>query len=55
MTVRLVTATGLGAWFLWLALRGLGPDAGRAWARRTFLYSLLYLAVLFTVLAVDAF
>jgi len=52
--IYLATAAGLGAWFLVLALRGLKPGAGSVWARGTFLYSLLYLAVLFSVLVIDA-
>ena len=44
----------LGGGFLVLALRGLRKDAGAPLARRTMLYSLVYLCVLFGVLVADA-
>jgi heme O synthase-like polyprenyltransferase len=44
----------LGGGFLILALRGLRQDAGAPLARRTMLYSLVYLCVLFAVLVADA-
>jgi protoheme IX farnesyltransferase len=53
MTYALV-AIVLGGGFLVLALRGLRPDAGAPLARRTMLYSLVYLTVLFGVLVADA-
>jgi heme O synthase-like polyprenyltransferase len=37
-----------------MALRGLRADAGAVLARRTMLYSLVYLSVLFAVLVADA-
>ena len=53
-TVYLLTACALGAVFLALAIEGLRRAAGGAWARRTFLYSIVYLTVLVTVLLLDA-
>jgi heme o synthase len=44
----------LGARFVWLALRLLRTPDDRATARRTFLYSLLYLALLFAAMGVDS-
>jgi protoheme IX farnesyltransferase len=49
-----LVAIVLGAGFLALALRGLRHDAGPVLARRTMLYSLVYLSVLFAVLVADA-
>jgi len=49
-----VVAIVLGGGFLVLALRGLREDAGAPLARRTMLYSLVYLCVLFGVLVADA-
>jgi protoheme IX farnesyltransferase len=49
-----VAALVLGAGFLAMALRGLRADAGAVLARRTMLYSLVYLSVLFAVLVADA-
>ena len=48
-----LAAAVLGAGFLWRALKGLRADADDAWARGLFRYSLVYLTVLFTVMAVD--
>ena len=42
-----------GLLFLGMAMRGLWPGADRAWARRLFLVSLLYLTALFVVLGVE--
>lgn len=50
----LAAAVVLGAGFLWYAVRGLVDGASGAWARKTFLYSVLYLTVLVTVLLLDA-
>ncbi|MFL5516132.1 MAG: protoheme IX farnesyltransferase, partial [Gemmatimonadales bacterium] len=50
--VYLVGALAVGLWFLWVALAGFRAPAPRAWARRLFLASLLYLTALFLVLAV---
>lgn len=52
--VYLITALVLGAVFLWLSAGGLRKKPHPFWARRTFLYSLIYLAVLFSVLLLDA-
>jgi len=50
----LLAACVLGAAFLWLAWIGVRRSGGGAWARRTFLYSLVYLTVLVTFLVLDA-
>ena len=47
-------ATGLGLTFLYYAWRGFVRCAGGAWARKTFLYSVVHLAVAVTVLLIDA-
>lgn len=44
----------LGAAFLLLAARGVVAAAGGAWARRTMLFSLVYLVALVTALVLDA-
>ncbi len=44
----------LGARFIWLAVLLLRAPEDRAVARRTFLYSLLYLALLFVAMGVDS-
>ena len=44
----------LGARFIWLAVRLLRAPGDRATARRTFLYSLLYLALLFAAMGIDS-
>jgi heme o synthase len=49
-----IAAALLGARFLWLALLLLRTPGDRATARRTFLYSLLYLALLFAAMGVDS-
>jgi len=46
----LAAAVLLGGAFLVLVLRGVVRREGRAWARRTFLFSLIYLAALFGTL-----
>ena len=48
------TAVVLGAAFLVLAVRGLRGDAGSALARRTMLFSLVYLCLLLGTLVADA-
>ncbi len=53
-TAYLVTALLLGGTFLWFGLGGLRPEAGVRWARQTFLYSLVYLTVLVSVLVASA-
>jgi protoheme IX farnesyltransferase len=50
----LVAACLLGGAFLGFAVRGLRRSAGGAWARRTFLYSIVYLTLLVTCLLLDA-
>jgi len=50
--VYLVSAAVLGAGFLWLAVK-LARDVSPAPARQVFLYSLLYLALLFAAIGVD--
>ena len=49
-----IAAVALGARFIWLAVRLLRAPDDRATARRTFLYSLLYLALLFVAMGVDS-
>ena len=51
----LVSATLLGAYFFWVALRGLWVQDANAWAKKLFVASLLYLTALFAALIVDAF
>jgi protoheme IX farnesyltransferase len=48
------SAALLGAWFLRASVRGLTKAGDRAWARRLFLGSILYLVVLFIVLMANA-
>lgn len=48
-----LAAAALGVGFMIRALKGLRPDADDVWARGLFRYSLVYLTVLFTVMAVD--
>jgi heme o synthase len=50
----LSVATILGAAFVALAWSGVRRAAGARWARRTFLYSLVYLTGLFAALVLDA-
>lgn len=52
--VYLVGALALGLPFLWMAWQLWRGDTSRPWAAITFHYSLLYLALLFVVVAVDA-
>ena len=52
--VYAAAAVVLGGRFIWLALRLLRAPDDRAAARRTFLYSLLYLALLFVAMGVDS-
>jgi protoheme IX farnesyltransferase len=49
-----VAAAALGGRFIWLALQLLRAPDDRAAARRTFLYSLLYLALLFVAMGIDS-
>jgi protoheme IX farnesyltransferase len=50
--VYLLLAIGLGGWFLYDAIRLLREQTQRA-ARRLYLYSLLYLALLFVAMVID--
>jgi heme O synthase-like polyprenyltransferase len=52
--VYLAGALVLGLPFLWMAVQLWRGDTGLPWAAITFHYSLLYLALLFVVVAVDA-
>ena len=49
-----IAAVALGGRFIWLAVRLLRAPDDRATARRTFLYSLLYLALLFAAIGLDS-
>ena len=49
----LAAALVLGAGFLFVAARGFFRRLGRAWARQTFVYSLVYLTALFAALMLD--
>jgi len=51
--VYLVAAAALGAWFLFYAVK-LARHGGRTLAKHTFHFSMLYLALLFVALAIDA-
>jgi heme o synthase len=51
-TIYLLSAIALGAWFVVLAVRLL-RDTSRANARSLFLYSLVYLALMFAAIGVD--
>jgi protoheme IX farnesyltransferase len=50
----LIGALLLGGAMLWIAVRGFSPGAGVKWARSLFAASLIYLPLLFVVLALDA-
>ncbi len=50
----MATAVLGGAWFLATALRGFRAEDDRAWAKRLFIVSLVYLTVLFAILMIDA-
>jgi protoheme IX farnesyltransferase len=50
----LVVALALGGWFLVLVARGVVRREQKAWARKTFLFSLVYLAGLFAALLLSA-
>lgn len=52
--IYLAIAGLLGVGLLGLAIRGLGTDAPKAWARKYFLFTLAYLTLLFGALLVDA-
>ena len=50
--IYLVLAVALTGLFIWYAARLL-REATQGWARRTYRYSLLYLALVFVALAID--
>ncbi len=52
--VYLVSAVVLGGAFLWASIRLWQGDTRRNWASATFHYSLIYLALIFVAIAVDA-
>lgn len=52
--IYLAIAGLLGVGLLGLAIRGLGTDTPKAWARKYFLFTLAYLTLLFAALLVDA-
>lgn len=51
----LVTALGLGIWFLVLAIQGLFVEDDLAWARKVFKFSLIYLTVLCVAMVVGVY
>jgi protoheme IX farnesyltransferase len=53
-TAYLAVASTLGIIFLGWSLRGFKSAHPNRWARGLFLYSLVYLTLLFAMLAVDA-
>jgi protoheme IX farnesyltransferase len=50
--IYLVAAIGLGAWFMWYAVK-IYTDYSDQLARRTFRFSIFYLTALFAALLVD--
>ena len=53
-TLYTIVATILGILFLYLSAIGFIRTHKPRWARRFFLYSLIYLTLLFTAMAIDA-
>ena len=51
--VRAVAAV-FGVGYLGMSLQGLRKDAGPKWARKLFVFSILYLTVVFAALMLDA-
>lgn len=51
--LTMLVGTGLGSIWLWQALEGYRDRGGPKWARKFFLFSLVYLTALFVVLPVD--
>jgi len=51
--LTLAGSFGLGGVFLWKAWKGLKTNGGPIWARDLFLYSLVYLCGLFTLMVLD--
>lgn len=51
----LTAAVALGAYFFWFAARGFWVEDPKAWAKKLFVASLIYLTALFGVLIIDAF
>lgn len=49
----LAVAVALGAVFLWMTARGVWRKEGKVWARKVFLFSLVYLAGLFAALMIN--
>ena len=47
-------AAVMGVVYLWMAVRRPGADGERAWAKKLFLFSLVYLPVVFAALMIDA-
>ena len=54
-TIYLTAAVVLGGYFFWMALRGFKAEDSKAWAKKFFVASLIYLTTLFAALIVDAF
>jgi protoheme IX farnesyltransferase len=52
--IYLVSALGLGLGFVWFAWKVLREGDEHRWAKRMFAYSLLYLALLFGAMSLDA-
>jgi len=50
----LVIASVFGVGYLGMSLRGLRKEAGPKWARKLFIFSILYLTVVFAALMIDA-
>ena len=48
------SALVLGVIFIWFSVKVLGEKGSHVWARRMFAYSLLYLALIFAAMSVDA-
>jgi len=52
--IYLTSALVLGAYFFWMALRGLKAEDSKRWAKKFFVASLIYLTALFAALIIDA-
>ena len=53
-SLYLSVAMVLGAYFFWMALQGFRTEDTKAWAKRFFFTSLIYLTGLFAALIIDA-